>query len=133
MPAVDDGLERLGCREVYLVYDHDGGDAAVDDALDDLIRAVALLDGIGYVEYDIGIVYGAADEVHHRLLEFVCRFEYSGRVGIYDLEILAVDYAHYTVARGLRLRGYDREALAHKRIHERRLADIGVADDIYES
>ncbi len=31
------------------------------------------------------------------------------------------------------LGGYDTEALAHKAVHKRRLADVGVADDIHET
>ena len=133
MPFFHQRLKRLGGREVDLVDDHQCGQAAAADALHDLGRAVALLHGVGDVEDHVGVDEGARDELHHRLLELVRRLEDARRVGVDDLEIVARDDAHDAVARGLRLGGDDRQPLAHEGVHERRLADVGVADDIYEA
>ena len=133
MPFFHQRLKRLGGREVDLVDDHQRGQAAAADALHDLGRAVALLHGVGDVEDHVGVAHGARDELHHRLLEFVVGLQNPRRVGVYDLEVVARDDAHDSVARGLRLGGDDRETLAHQGVHERRFADIGVADDVYET
>ena len=45
----------------------------------------------------------------------------------------ASDDTENTVASGLRLRCDNREALTHQRVHQRGLAHIRVADDIYKS
>ena len=37
------------------------------------------------------------------------------------------------VARGLGLGGDNREALADERVHERRLSDVGISDDVDEA
>ena len=68
LPFVDQCLECLGRREVDLVDDHDGRDAALADAVDDFGRAFPPLHGVGDIEYDVGVGYGARHEFHHRLL-----------------------------------------------------------------
>lgn len=107
MPFLDESFELVGGREVDLVDDDYCRYPAGGYALDYLGRAVALLDGVGDIEYDVRIAYGALDELHHRLLQLVARFEYSRSVGVYYLEIFTVDYAHYTVTGGLCFRCYD--------------------------
>ena len=71
------------------------------------IALALLLDGVGNIQHHIGIADGTAHEVHHRLLQLVCGLQNTRRVGIDDLEIVAIDDTHNAVARGLRLRGYD--------------------------
>ena len=133
LPFPDQRVERRRRREVDLVDDHDRRDAAAVDAVDDPGRAFALLDGVGDVEYHVGVGQRARDELHHRLLQFVRGFEDARRVGIDDLEVVARDDAHDAVARGLRLGGDDREPFADEGVHQRRFPDVGVADDIYEA
>ena len=79
------------------------GNAAVVHTLDDGVRAVALLDGVGDVENNVGIIHGAVHEVHHRLLQLVGGFENTRRVGVDNLEVVAIDDSHDAVACGLRL------------------------------
>lgn len=121
-----------GC-EVDFVDDHQRRDAARTDALEDVGRAVALLDGVGDVENHVGVGDGPRDELHHRLLQLVGGFEDARRVGVDNLEIVARDDAQDAVARGLGLGGDNREALADERVHERRLSDVGISDDVDEA
>ena len=133
LPFVDQRFERFGRREVDLVDDHDGRNAAPADAVDDFGRAFALLHGVRDVEDHVGVGQGARHELHHRLLQLVRGLQDAGRVGVDDLEILARDDAHDAVACGLRLGGDDREFFAHEGVHQRRFAHVGIADDIYEA
>ncbi len=130
LPLLDQRVEPCRVREVDLVDDDDGRDAALAYLSDDFGRAVALLDGVGDVEDDVGVRHGPRDELHHRLLQLVGGFENARRVGVDNLELLAGDDAHDAVARGLRLGGDDREPLADERVHEGRFPDIGIPDDI---
>ncbi len=49
------------------------------------------------------------------------------------MEIFARNDAHDAVARGLRLGRDNGEPFTDERIHQRRFADIGIADDIYKT
>lgn len=89
------------------------------DVLEDLDRAVALFDGVGDVEDDVGIRQGAVDEFHHRLLEFVGGFEDPRGIGVDDLEVVARYDTHDSVTGSLGLGGDDREPFADQGVHER--------------
>ncbi len=91
------------------------------------------LDHIGHIEDDVGILERTLHEFHHRLLQAVVRLENARRIGIDDLEIVAVDDAQNPVARGLRLGGDDRKPFAHERVHERGFSHVGIADDVDET
>ena len=127
VPPGHQRLERLGSRQVDLVYYHDNRNSALCDMFQHLFRPFAVLDRIGHVKQHVGILQRPAHETHHRLLQLVTGFENPGRIGVDDLEIIAVDNTHDTVARGLCLRGYYRQSFADQRIHQGRLAHIGVA------
>ena len=47
--------------------------------------------------------------------------------------IVLIDYAHDTMARGLRLECGNADALAYQLIHQRRLAHIRIAHYVYKS
>jgi len=130
-PLLDERFERLLRRQVDLVDHHQRRHSALADAVDDLGRTfVVPLDGVGHVEQHVGVRQGAAHEIHHRLLQLVTGFQDARRIGEDDLEIVAVDDAQNAVARGLRLGGDDGEFLAHQCVHQRRLPDVGISDDI---
>ena len=51
-----------------------------------------------------------------------------GRIDEGDLHAGTIEHAEHAMARGLRPRGDDGEFLADERIEQRRLADVGTAD-----
>lgn len=59
--------------------------------------------------------------------------EHTWSVAEDDLHVICIDDAHNAMTRGLRLAGNNTDALAHQGIHERTLADIGIADDVDET
>ena len=86
---------------------------------DEIGILVGFLHHIGHVEQDIGVLQRAFGEGEHRFLEFVVGFQHARGVRKHDLRVVCVDNTHDAVARGLRLEGSDRNALAHEEIHER--------------
>ena len=65
-------------------------------------------------------------------MEFVFRPDDAGRIGIYQLEVIAVQDAEDPVACGLGLGSDDRQPFPDQPVHERRLAHIGFPDDIHK-
>mgnify|MGYP001103133954 FL=1 len=126
-------FELFGRREVDLVDYREGGNIALADLFEDVVRTVALFHRVGDVEDYVRIVHGAGDEFHHRLLEFVAGFQNARRIREDDLEIFAADHSQNAVARGLGFGGDDREAFAYECVHQRRFADVGISDDIDET
>ena len=133
LPFIDELFELFGRREVDLVDYREGGNIALADLFEDVVRTVALLHRVGDVEDYVRIVHGAGDEFHHRLLEFVAGFQNARRIREDDLEIFAADHSQNAVARGLGFGGDDREAFAYECVHQRRFADVGISDDIDET
>ena len=133
LPFIDEFFELFGRREVDLVDYREGGNIALADLFEDVVRTVALFHRVGDVEDYVRIVHGAGDEFHHRLLEFVAGFQNARRIREDDLEIFAADHSQNAVARGLGFGGDDREAFAYECVHQRRFADVGISDDIDET
>lgn len=132
LPAVYTLLYGLLVGEVYLVDDDEyGGLGSLQ-----VVQQLLVLDGfanLGDEEQQVGVLQGGADIGHHLPVQLVGRIDDARGVGVDDLEGVAGDDAHDALARGLCLGGDDAEALAHKGVHERGFAHVGVADDIYES
>ena len=126
--------------EVHLVQDHDdtrlwgGGVVGLRGhglhLLEELLVLLGALDRVGEIQEDIGVNEGALAECQHRLVEFGYGFEHTGRIAEHDLHVVGVDDAHNAMTRGLCLAGDDADALADKGIHQRALADVGVAYDV---
>ncbi len=133
-PLLGKRLQSLLGSEIDLVDHHDDRYSAGTDTVHDPLRGfVAPLHRIRHVEDDVGILQRSGDELHHRLLQTVTGLEDTGRIGVDDLEIVAVHDSHDPVTRGLRLGGDDGQTLAHERIHKCRLSHIGIAYDIDET
>ena len=133
MPFFDQRFQRFGRREVYLVHHYDGRYPAPRYFAYDFFRAVALFHRVRHIQNHVRVGQGSRHEFHHRLLQFVARFQNSRRVRVDDLEVVARDYAHDAVARRLRFRGDDREFFAHQRVHQRRFPYVRIPDDVYKA
>ena len=59
----------------------------------------------GHQQKQVGILQGSTHKAHHLLMQFVGGVDDAGGIGVDNLEIIAVDYAHHTLARGLGLAG----------------------------
>src|SRR5690625_3042427 len=81
---------------------------------------------------DVDLREGAGDEVIEPLAQERPRSVETGGVDEDQLVVLPVDDPPHRVARGLRLRGRDRDLLAHERVGQRRLARVGPADEACE-
>ena len=68
LPFIDEFFELFGRREVDFVDYREGGNIALADLFEDVVRTVALFHRVGDVEDYVRIVHGAGDEFHHRLL-----------------------------------------------------------------
>ena len=102
-----------------------------------LVEEVHVLLGIFHyvcdIQQHVGILQCRLRECEHRLLQLVVGFQYTWRIRENYLGIVLVDYAHDTMARGLRLECGNADALAYQLIHQRRLAHIRIAYYIYKS
>ena len=129
LPVVDFLLHEFLVRKVYLVdykqYRHLRLDYLLLKGL--VFQRLAEL---GHDKEEVGVLEGCADEAHHLLVELVGRIDDTWGIGVDDLEVIACNDAHYSLAGCLRFGGDDAEFLAHKGIHQGRLPDIRVADDV---
>ena len=132
-PRLDEFHDTRLIRQVDFVDQHQDRHLHALHLRDEVGVFVGLLHHIRHVEQHIGVLQRTFGEGEHRLLEFIVGFQHARGVREDDLRIVGVDNAHNAVARGLRLEGCDRNALAHEQIHERGFADIGIADDIDET
>ncbi len=92
--------------------------------------------GIGEVnnqQQQVGIDQGRAHGLHHALLQAVLRVEGAGGIGIDNLVVGAIEYAHHAVAGGLCFWRDDAELFAEQGVHERGLTRVGVADNIHKT
>ena len=119
--------------QVYLVDKQDNRDIFLANLLKILAVLVECLDHICHIHNNIGIDQRCIDKLQHCFLQLVVRLQNARRVRVNHLKIVAIDNAHYAVARGLRLVGDNGQPLAHKGVHQRRFADIRVADNIYKT
>ena len=103
VPLLDQRFECLGRGEVDLVDHNDCRDIALCHLVEDLGRAIGVLDRVGNVEQHVGVLQRTAHETHHRLLELVVGFENTRRIRVNYLKIIAIDNTHNAVARSLRL------------------------------
>ena len=133
MPQLDDFFQFLLVAEVNLIDKHQHGYGHLAHLLQKVLVLVGLFHHVGDVEQHVGILQRRLGEGEHGLLQFVVGLKDTGRVGEDNLHVVGVENAHDAVARGLRLEGGDRNALAHKEVHERGLADVRVAHDVYET
>ena len=69
-------------------------------------------------------------EGEHILLHTILGLEHPRSVAVDDLHTIAIDDANNAVSRCLRLIGDDAESVTYQLIHQGRLADIGVANDV---
>ena len=96
-------------------------------------RWVSLLHHVGDVEDDVGVSDGGIHVLHHGALQVVGRLEDTRSVGIDYLVVLPVDYAHYPVTGGLGLGCDDGKAFPDQGVHQRGLAHVGIAYDVYKT
>ena len=136
VPEIDEALEGVLRREVYLIYYKEHARTRgchLLHFLEEVGVAVGIVLNLGDVEQNVGVHEGGTTELQHLFLELVVRREDAGRVRIDHLEILAVDDAHDTMAGGLRLGCDDGQTLADEGVHQGGFADVGVAYDIYKT
>ena len=133
MPLLDQRLESLGRSEVDFVDHDDCRNVALRHLVENLGRAIGVLNGVGHVEQHVSVLQCSAHETHHRLLELVVGFENTRRIRVNNLKIIAIDNTHNAVARGLRLRCDDRQTLTHEGVHQRRFTHVWVANNIYKT
>ena len=135
------GLTELGNDlglggKVDLVDDHDDGQPTFAEALrDEPITGTDLLGGVEHEERSIVLGERPVDELVESLAEGGARTMETGRVDEHELcgRILDREHAADGVAGGLGARRGDRHLLAHQRVHQRRLADVGPPNDGDES
>ena len=132
-PLRGQGGHGLLVAQVDLVDDDEHRAVHTAQPLDVFPVLVSLLHHVGDVEDDVGIPDGGVDVLHHGALEIVGRLEDSRSVGVDYLVVLSVDNAHDTVPGGLGFGCDDGKALPDEGVHQRGLAHVGVAYDVYET
>ena len=118
---------------VYLVDQQHHRDGHLGHLVQKVAVFLRIFHHIGHIEQHIGICQCRLREGQHHLLHLVVGLEHARRVGEDDLAVFLVYDTHNAVARGLRLEGGDTDALAHQLVHQRALAHIGVAHDVYKT
>ena len=106
---------------------------AAGDLRNDPVVVFRFFEHVGHIQQHVGIGERAPYETHHRLLQLIIRIEYPRRIGIDDLEIVAVDDPHNPVAGRLRLRRDNRQAFPDQRVHQGRFSHVRVPDDVDKS
>ena len=123
----------LRCK-IYLVDNYDCWYTAQLNLFDNIGRTFTLLlDGIRNIEHHVSIANCSSHEVHHRLLQFICRLQDSRGIRIYNLKIITVDDTHNTMTCSLRLRSDNRKSFTHQSIHQCRFSDVRITDNIYKT
>lgn len=134
-------LDKLGLGdEVHLIEHHDdlwSHRSLVFGHLlhflqEDLIL-LRTLNGIGQVKQYISILQSSCRESQHRLMELGHRLEDTRSIAVDNLHVFGIDNTHDAMTGGLRLVGDDTDTLTDEGIHQCGLADVWVADDIYET
>jgi hypothetical protein len=96
-------------------------------------HAAQVIGRVDEVDDHVGVGDRLLRGVSHRLVEGVARLEEPGGVEEDELRLLVGEDPDDAFARGLRLRGDDREPLADEAIEQGRLAGVGLADEGDES
>ena len=137
MPFLDEVAELFGgviaLQHVNLIDEQQHGNLHLTHLLEEVGVFLRLLHHVGDVEQDVGIGQGRLRELQHILLHLVVRLQHARGIGEHNLTVGCVDDAHDTVTGGLRLERRDTNLLADELVHQRRLTDVGVTDDIYET
>ena len=126
------GACLLGLRLIifiYLVNDQNNRNPCFFYILHQFL-IIASLPAFDKIKDDVSILKGVGNEAHHHFLHHVGRIEHAGKIGIDDLEVVAVDDTLDAVSCGLRLGGHDGDLFADQLVHERALTHVGVADDV---
>jgi len=66
-------------------------------------------------------------------MQGILGFQNAGCVGIHDLVVLTIQYAHDPVAGGLCLGGGNGELLTHQPVHQGGFAHIGLTHNAYKT
>ena len=129
-PLIDQLLQFVRCRQVDFIDNEDCFNPAAEDLVHKFVPMFGTLGYVGDVKDDVSVLEGPLHHLHHRLVKLVIGFQDTRRIGIDDLEVVAVDDTQNPVARGLRLGSDNGKAFAHQRVHQRRFPHVGVADDV---
>ena len=92
-----------------------------------------ILNHVSDVQQDVSISQCRLRESQHHLLHLVVRLQYSRSIRKHYLHIIGIYNSHDTMACCLRLEGSDRNTLTNQLIHQCRLTNIRVADDIHKT
>ena len=120
-------------KNTFFIDNEDCFNPAAEDLVHKFVPMFGTLGYVGDVKDDVSVLEGPLHHLHHRLVKLVIGFQNTRRIGIDDLEVVAVDDTQNPVARGLRLRRDDRQLFADQCVHECRFADVGIPDDIYKT
>ena len=133
MPLLNGVAECLLVALVDFVDEQKHRNGHILHLVEEVHVLLGVLHYVGDVEQHVCILQCRFGECEHRLLQLVVGFQNTGSIGENYLGVVLVDYAHDTVARGLRLECGNADALAYQLIHQGRLAYIRIAYYIYKS
>ncbi len=86
--------------------------------------------GLDHEQDDIGVLGGGNRDAIHVLIHHAARrLVQPRRIDQHQLRLRPIDHPQDPVPGGLRLGGDDGDLAAHQRVHQRRFADVGPADD----
>ena len=128
--AVNGSSWSFGIDQVDLVDDGDRLAARIADALEHGLVFLVEAQRLDHEHDQVRIGQrGGGGAVHGAIERALLAEVQAGRVDEGDLHAGPVEHAEDAMARGLRPRGDDGEFLADERIEQRRLADVGTADE----
>ena len=137
MPLLNDFTETFGgvltLELIDLIDEHKYGDLHLCYLLQEVHVLLRVLHHIRHIEEDVGIGKSRLRELEHVLLHLVVRLQHARSIGEDDLTIIRVDDTHDTVTRRLCLKCGNTNLFADELIHQRRLTDIRIADNVHET
>ena len=127
-------VDALGLYEVFFIEHQNYRRGTAFEHFKNGIIVFQFFRQVVHEQHHIGVLYRTFHEAVHGFVHAVGGFfDVSGRIGEYNLEIVAREDANQSVPRGLWLVTDNAHALAHEGVHEGGFTHVGFADNIYKT
>ena len=133
MPLLHQLANGLLVARINLVDDQDDRNGHRPHLLKKVGILLRVFHHISYIQQDVSVGQGRFRESQHVLLHLVIGFQHARSVGEHNLHVVGIHDSHDAMPGGLGLERCNGDALAHQLVHQRRLAHVWVAHNVYKT